>query len=545
VEVDQLGARSLRQLLDAVVAIGSDLDLDLALQHIVESAAALVDARYGALGVLDETRTHLAAFLTVGIDIETRRAIGPEPKGLGLLGALIHDARALRVPRISEHPLRAGFPPNHPPMTSFLGVPIVCRGEVFGNLYLTDKTSADAFTDFDEQLVTSLAAAAAVVIENARLYGRVQRRDATLTAVYAVVESVAAARSNVDALQLVADRARELVDADLATVALPAGADDLSIGVVSGVAAAELQGRRFPIADSISGEVLRTGERIVLTDAAADHRVSQPQVSVGAIGPAIWIPLTANGEPVGALSLARLGGAPPFSEAELELVQLFAAHASVILEVDRGRDDVRRLSILEDQERIARDLHDTVIQRLFATGLSLQATARITPEPAASRLMDAVDDLDETIRQIRTVIFCLDRSPVATRSDSVRRRVLDVCTEAGRALGFEPVIRFEGLVDTEVPSGYGDDVIAVIREALSNVARHAHAATAWVDVAVDVDGLTVSVADDGRGIDRGHVPLGDGLDNLRARAARRSGNVEIGDRPGGGTALIWTVPLGT
>jgi GAF domain-containing protein len=217
VEVDQLGARHLRQLLDAVVAIGSDLDLDRALQHIVESAAALVDARYGALGVLDETRTHLAAFLTVGIDIEARRAIGPDPKGLGLLGALIHDARALRVPRIGEHPLRAGFPPNHPPMTSFLGVPIICRGEVFGNLYLTDKTSAEAFTDLDEQLVTSLAAAAAVVIENARLHGRVQRRDATLTAV--VVESAAAARSDVDALQLVADRARELVDADLATVA--------------------------------------------------------------------------------------------------------------------------------------------------------------------------------------------------------------------------------------------------------------------------------------------------------------------------------------
>jgi two-component system, NarL family, sensor histidine kinase DevS len=486
VEVDHLGPRSLRQLLDAVLAIGTELDLDKALRHIVETAVALVDARYGALGVLDEGKRSLAAFLTVGIDDATRRAIGAPPKGRGLLGALIEDARPLRVPDISEHRGRAGFPPNHPPMTSFLGVPIVSRGEVFGNLYLTDKTSAEAFTDLDEQLVCGLAAAAGIVIENARLFGRVRRRDATLTAVHDIVESIAAGREDGVALQLVADRARELLGADVASVALPCGPDEMAIDVVAGPAGAELRGRRFPATESVSGEVGRTGRMIVVADASQDARVEQPQVSVGLIGPAVWVPLTASGQPAGTLSVGRLRGAAPFTQAELELVQLFAGHASVILEVERGRDDLRRISILEDQERIARDLHDTVIQRLFATGLSLQAAARVATEPAASRLMAAVDDLDETIRQIRTAIFGLERPP-ATAAHGVRTRVADVCAEAARALGFEPTLRFDGPVDSLVPAGEADDIIAVVREALANVARHAGAQTVTVDVSAKDD----------------------------------------------------------
>ena len=415
--VDQLGPRSLRQLLDAVLAIGSELDLDRALTHIVETAASLVDARYGALGVLDETRNGLTSFITVGIDDATRRAIGPLPKGLGLLGSLIQDARPLRVPVIEEHPDRAGFPPNHPPMTSFLGVPIVSRGEVFGNLYLTDKTTAEAFTDLDEQLVTGLAAAAGIVIENAQLYGRLHRRDAALTAIHEMVSTVAAHGEGDAALQLVADRACELAAADMATIAMPDGdGESLVMEVVAGADAEELRGRVFPVASSVSGEVIRTGEPVVLVDASEDRRVDQPQVQIGQIGPVIWVPLTAYGDPVGTLSVARSKGAVPFSPSELELVSLFAAQASVILEVARGREDARRVSILEDQERIGRDLHDTVIQRLFATGLSLQGAARLTTEPATSRVMAAVDDLDTTIRQIRTVIFGLERATGGPRS---------------------------------------------------------------------------------------------------------------------------------
>jgi signal transduction histidine kinase len=544
VEVDQLGPRSLRRLLDAVVGIGADLDLDQALRHIVEAATSLVDARYGALGVLDEPKTGLAAFITVGLDDAARRAIGDPPKGLGLLGALITDARPLRVPVIAEHPRRAGFPPGHPPMTSFLGVPVTSRGEVYGNLYLTDKSTAEVFTDLDEQLVTGLAAAAGVVIDNARLYGRVLRRDATLTAVHDIVAAVAAERGGHGAMQLVADRAHELVGADLATIALPSGQDELSIDIAAGRLADEVRGRRFRVADSVSGQVAGTGQPVVVTDASQDARVGQPQVGVGSIGPAVWIPLIANGRPAGTLSVGRLRGAPLFTEAEIDVLLLFAAHAGVILEVDQGRDDAQRVSVLHDQERIARDLHDTVIQRLFATGLSLQAAARQTDEPATSRLMSAVDDLDDTIRQIRTVIFGLERS-AAGAPTSLRGRLLEVCAEASRVLGFEPAIRFDGPIDVAVGGTDASDVVPVVREALSNVARHAGASRVDVEVTVADGQLSVVVTDDGRGLGDRAPSGGHGVENLRARAARRGGAFELGDGAAGGTTLRWSVPLAT
>jgi signal transduction histidine kinase len=244
------------------------------------------------------------------------------------------------------------------------------------------------------------------------------------------------------------------------------------------------------------------------------------------------------------LSVGRLRGAAPFTDAEIDLLLLFAAHAGVILEVDQGRDDAQRVSVLHDQERIARDLHDTVIQRLFATGLSLQAAARQTDEPATSRLMSAVDDLDDTIRQIRTVIFGLER-PAASEPTSLRARLLDVCAEASRALGFEPTIRFDGPIDVAVGGTDTADVVPVVREALSNVARHAAASHVDVEVAVRDGHVHVVVADDGRGLDGAAPSGGHGLDNLRARAARRGGALEIVDGPAGGTTLRWSAPLST
>ncbi len=542
--VDQLGPRSLRQLLDAVLAIGSELDLDRALTHIVETAASLVDARYGALGVLDEARSGLSSFIAVGIDDATHRAIGPLPKGLGLLGSLIRDARPLRAPVIEEHPDRAGFPPNHPPMTSFLGVPIVSRGEVFGNLYLTNKTTAEAFTDLDEQLVTGLAAAAGIVIENAQLYGRLHRRDAALTAIHEMVSTVAAQGEEGAALQLVAERACELAGADLATIAMPSGnGESLVMEVVAGRAAGDLRGRVFPVASTMSGEVIRTGEPVVVVDASEDRRVNQPQVQLGQIGPAIWVPLTAYGEPIGTLSVARITGALPFSSSELELVLLFAAQASVILEVDRGRQSAGRVSILEDQERIARDLHDTVIQRLFATGLSLQGAARLTSEPATSRVIAAVDDLDTTIRQIRTVIFDLERASSRPPA-GLRGRVLDLCAEAARGLGFDPTVAFDGPIDTVVPTDVGDDVAIVIREALSNVSRHAAAHHVDVRIAARGHEVEVVVTDDGAGFDTAVSHRGGrGLDNMHTRARRRNGHFELAASPAGGARLTWSAPL--
>ena len=368
----------MRQLLDAVLTIGGDFDLPAMLQRIVQSAADLVDARYAALGVLDDTGSRLSQFITVGIDDEGRRRIGALPQGHGILGLLIVDAKPLRLPDLREHPDSYGFPPHHPPMRSFLGVPIRVRDEVFGNLYLTDKTTAEVFTDVDEELVVGLAAAAGVAIDNARLHAR-----------------------------------------------------------------------------------------------------------------------------------------------------------------------VHDLVLAEDRARIARDLHDTVIQRLFATGLGLQGAAaliRHDPEAAAARVETAVDDLDVTVKEIRSAIFALEVERAG--APALRTRVLDLVAELAPALGTEPTVVFDGPVDAATPDDLAADVLATVREALSNVARHASAGR--VDVRLTAAGgeLVLCVADDGVGPPPAGAPRGRGLANLRARADRRGGSLDLRPGDGGGTVLEWRVPLG-
>jgi signal transduction histidine kinase len=369
------GPRSLRQLLDAVLTIGSDLDLDAMLRRIIDAAVELVDAKYGALGVLDEAGTRLAQFITVGIDEDGRRAIGDLPEGHGILGLLIVDARPIRLPDLREHPDSFGFPPNHPPMRSFLGVPIRVRDEVFGNLYLTDKTSSEVFTDVDEELVVGLAAAAGVAIENARLHRRVSE-----------------------------------------------------------------------------------------------------------------------------------------------------------------------LGLVEDRERIARDLHDTVIQRLFATGLQLQGSinlVRTDPQRAAERISTAVDDLDLTVKHIRSAIFGLEIAGSQTASQ--RDEIVAVIRELAEALGFEPRLLFDGPIESGVSRALALDLIAVLREALTNVAKHAQASMVEVDIVVGADVL-VRVIDDGSGPPGPETSRGHGLVNMESRATRRGGSLRMIAGPSGGTVIEWRVP---
>ena len=369
------GPRALRQLLDAVVTIVSDLDATAMLQRIVHAATDLVDARYGALGVLDVSRTRLAQFITVGVDEEMHRAIGHLPEGHGILGLLIVDAKPLRLPDLHDHPESYGFPPNHPPMRSFLGVPVRVRDKVFGNLYLTDKTSAEVFSDVDEELVVGLAAAAGVAIENARLHEQVQE-----------------------------------------------------------------------------------------------------------------------------------------------------------------------LALVEDRERIARDLHDTVVQRLFATGLSLQGTARLVradPRSAESRIEAAIDDLDLTVKHIRSAIFALETA--RQLRESLRDRVLSLTREAADTLGFEPKVLFDGPIDTRVPAEVGTQLVATLEEALSNVARHAKASRVEVEIVLDGD-LVLRVTDDGVGPPPPGTHRGRGLENMRARAERLGGRLELKPAEPRGTALEWCVP---
>lgn len=369
------GPQSLRHLLDAVLAIGSDLDLPLMLERVIQRAVELVDASYGALGVLDVTGTRLSQFITVGIDEEAQRAIGALPEGHGILGLLIVDAKPLRLPDLSEHPDSYGFPPNHPPMRSFLGVPIRVRDQVFGNLYLTDKRSGDVFTEVDEELVIGLASAAGVAIENARLSAR-----------------------------------------------------------------------------------------------------------------------------------------------------------------------VNELALVADRERIARDLHDTVIQRLFATGLSLQGTARVVhtdPAAAEARIESAVDELDLTVKHIRTAIFGLVEA--RTAHDALRQQVLGLAREAGAVLGFEPRVLLDGPLDSAVDDRVGAELLSTLREALSNVARHARATRVEVEVLVS-DTVTLRVSDDGVGPPGPSKPRGKGLRNMQERAERLGGSFSIGPGPDGGTIVEWSAP---
>ncbi len=552
---EHAGPRGLRRLLDAVLSIGSELDLETVLQRIIEAAVDLVGARYGALGVLNEAGTGLAEFITVGIDDDGRQAIGNLPKGLGLLGTLIRDADPLRIPDVREHPDRGGFPPNHPPMTSFLGVPIRVRQEVFGNLYLTDKTGGEVFTDVDEELALGLAAAAGIAIANARLFDQLRQREAALGAMHELATALISGTSPDESLRLVARYARELVRADLATIALP-GDDDgtLVLQVADGPGSPDggsadsltgaLAGQRFSRAGSISGDVLETGEAAVIDDASLDHRVAQPQVRAGDIGPALFVALLADGRPFGTLSVARRQGVAPFVASDLDMVRAFAAQASVALERDRARQRVHRVTLLEDQERIARDLHDSVIQRLFAIGLSLEASRRLVSEPAVlERLTTAVDDLDTTVRHIRTVIFDVE-APRSAPAEGLRSKVIVVTREAARVLGFEPQVAFAGPVDTTVAGDVGDDLVATLREALSNAARHAHANHLDIDVAVSPRAVTLRVTDDGVGFDTPHADTaGHGLRNMRIRAERRGGTLDIAPGPRGGTVVEWRVPL--
>ncbi|MBL8775049.1 MAG: GAF domain-containing protein [Acidimicrobiales bacterium] len=535
-----VGPRSLRGLLDAVLTVGSDLDLAATLRRITEAAVALVDARYGALGVLDDAGTRLDEFITVGVDDDTHRAIGALPKGLGLLGAIINDASSRRLADLHEDPESAGFPPNHPPMTSFLGVPIRTRDRVFGNLYLTDKTTAEAFTDIDQELVQALAAAAAVAIDNARLHAETERRQATLAAFQQVAQALLDGAGRDDILGEIAARAKALAGADLAAIALPVpGSEQLRIDIAVGAGADSLHRTAFDRHASVSGQVLSTGETILLDDVSHDPR-SGPFQRQGDLGPALFVPLEADDGPFGTLVVARRVDTRPFATFEQEIVSSFAGQASLVVHHERQRARIQDVALLEDRDRIARDLHDTVIQGVFATGLTLQGAARLIEEPAArDRVATAVDQLDEIARHIRTVIFGLETQRSAT--ENLRRRALAVVEESGRAIGHEPRLGFDGPIDTVVGETLADEVVAVLRESLSNVARHARATAVEVHVTV-TDVLTVTVADDGVGVDPA-ARRGNGLRNLRERAEAHGGTATLEPGADGGTVVTWAVPL--
>ncbi|MFC5905799.1 GAF domain-containing protein [Streptacidiphilus monticola] len=530
-------------LLEAVLAIGSELDLETVLRRIVQSAVDLVDARYGALGVLGEEGT-IRQFITVGMDEETIARIGHYPRGEGILGLLIREPRPLRLTDLKEHPASSGFPPGHPPMRTFLGAPVRIRDQVFGNLYLTDKHGGADFDADDETVLRTLAAAAGVAIDNARLYEDARRRQQWLAASVDLTRSLLSGTDTPQVLHALVETVRSMTGADLATLAVPVpGTEDLVVEAAAGPHAAAVQG--LALSDGTPAvKVFRSGEPVTSDRLSTDPRAGGGSASVVELGPGFFVPLGTGGTVRGVLHVARHPEGQPFTDTDLEMITGFAGQAALALQLAEHRRESEQLLVMDDRDRIARDLHDLAIQRLFASGLSLQAVlGRIADRPeTAQRVERVVDDLDETIKTIRATIYSLhqrDRAPGAT---TLRARLLAETDQAAEGLGCTPALRMTGLLDTLVPDDLADDLLAVLREALSNAARHAHATAVDVTVDVSADTVRLSVTDNGRGIDPGSTRRS-GLDNLRARAEQRGGTFATHPHDPSGTRLEWTAPL--
>ncbi|MEU1283493.1 GAF domain-containing protein [Kitasatospora sp. NPDC005856] len=529
-------------LLEAVLAVGRDLELAQALQHIVEAAVTLVDAEYGALGVIGEDQ-RLSQFVPVGVTDEQVKLIGELPSGHGILGELIRHPVPLRLTRLSDHPASYGFPAHHPPMRSFLGVPIRIRDKVFGNLYLTEKRGGGDFDAEDESVLATLAVAAGVAIDNARLYDRARRRQRWLEAGAEVTSSLLSGAAEGEVLDLLLARASGIAGADLAVVAVPLpGAVELEVRIAIGLGEQEHRGLVLPVEGSFMGAALRTGGLVVSPDVRKDPRITAGPPRWQGLGPAVAVPVgTAERGIRGVLLLARAAGSPLFEEDESGPLLGFAGQAAVAMELAERRRDSEQVALLRERDRIARDLHDLAIQRLFATGMTLQGATRFIEHPEATeRVLRAIDDLDETVRTIRATIFGLRLRESGPAAVGLRARIVEVVDRAARSLGFAPALRMAGLLDVTVSAEVADAAVAVLEEALSNAARHAGADAVTVAVTADSD-LTLTVTDDGIGLPEGGRC--GGLANLADRAAALDGTFTARTRPEGGTELLWRVPL--
>jgi signal transduction histidine kinase len=527
-------------LLEAVVAVGGDLELEVMLRRIVEAAAALVRARYGALGVVGEDG-RLVEFIPVGLSEDQIAAISHWPEGHGVLGLLIRDPRPLRLADLSSHPDSYGFPEGHPPMRSFVGVPLRVRDEIYGSLYLTEKEGGGEFDEEDETLLVALAAAAGVAIDNARLYEDARRQERWLRASAEVTQQLLSGTPAGEVLTMVAAQVLEMSGADLVAVAVPTADRQRLVNTQAvGDHAAGALGLVLPVDGSLSGKVLSSGQTVTLDDFASDERVALAAREHMPLGPALIMPLGAPGDIRGVLTVGRNPGALPFPSQVVEMVTTFAAQAGIALELAEHREDVERLAVLQDRDRIARDLHDLVIQRLYATGMSLQGTLPlIDRSDVADRIGSAVDSLDETIREIRSTIFSL-QSHADTKRPGLRSRILDVVEEMTVPLGFAPSLRLVGPLDEEVPPDVGEHLLSALREALSNAARHSGASK--VEVAVETgDDLVLRVRDNGKGM--GATTRRSGLANLAQRAGDLGGVMRVESGPQGGTSLEWQVPI--
>jgi signal transduction histidine kinase len=530
------GAGPLRDtLVQAMLVVTSGLELDVTLRTIVHTAIGLVDARYGALGVRGDGH-ELVEFVYEGIDRDMRELIGHLPEGRGVLGVLIDDPRPIRLDDIRHHHASVGFPPNHPPMRTFLGVPVRIRDKVFGNLYLTDKATGQPFSEDDEALAQALAAAAGIAIENARLYEQSRARQSWIEATRDIATEMLSGADPATVFQLIADEALKLTGAEATLVAVPLDSDELpsdtvelAVAATAGAIPDPVSEAPIPVAGTLVGQAF--------TERTA-HKVDNFVLGVGTnAGPALVLPLRATDTVAGVVIAFRHISAYPFTDEQLDMMAAFVDQATVAWQLATSQRRMRELDVLTDRDRIARDLHDHVIQRLFAVGLTLQGTIpRARPTEVQQRLSNCVDELQDVIQEIRTAIFDLHGTQLGTTR--LRQRIDEAIAQFSTP-ELRTTVQIVGPLSV-VDATLADHAEAVVREAVSNAVRHARATTLTVSVKVG-DDLLIEVVDDGQGVPDDIT--GSGLTNLRRRAGDVGGDFTIERAPGGGTLLRWSAPL--
>ena len=529
----------LQRLVDANRAIVAELSLDSLLHRIASSAQQIVRAQYAALLVINEGR--LEQFIHLGMDDPTVAAIGRLPEGLGMLRALLDDPQPIRLPMLSEDPRSSGVPSAHPPMGPFLGVPVRSASSIYGNLYLTRLVGQPEFSAEDQNLVTALAATASIAVENARLHEQSQRRQEWLRASAEISQRLLASPDEGPVLTDIVGSVRRLTRADAAAILLPApdDPDHLVMEFVDGAGAQGLQGMRFPVQGSMVQQVMEDERARVLEGFEQRIEMIAELRSLPTIRHAVALPLQGGGRARAAIIAVRMTDLA-FTSGDLELAEGFVSQAGLALELADARTDHHKLAMLEDRARIARDLHDHVVRKLFAAGLTLQGTATMVDDAdLRRRLAGAVDNLDDTIRTIRTSIFELQEPNLP--GASVRSRVMRVLGEMTPVLGFAPLLSFDGPLDTVVDELLGSEVEAVLRESLTNAAKHAGAGAVTVRLVTAARTLTLTVSDDGVGLRPS--ARRSGLSNLRFRAERRGGQLELERAPEGGLLVRWSIPL--
>ena len=527
----------LRDLISASNTIVSDLDLSTVLTRIAEVARRLVGAEYAAMGVTAGDG-HLEQFIHVGMPDDIVARIDHLPEGKGLLGALIQDPQPVRLRTLAEDQRSSGFPAEHPPMESFLGVPIRVRDEVYGNLYLTNQTDGEFSAD-DEAIAEALAASAGIAIANARLFEESRYRERWSTAL-AETNKQMLANEEENALQILIERVMDLASADVVCVLLAVpDQEQLVVDRAIGHGAEALEDMTFPLGGSTVQSVMHEGEPRIVD--RTEGFTSDGFLDRTAMGEAILVPFDIHSTQCGILAVARAVERESFRERDVEMASSFAGQVTLAVQRSDARANQQRVDILEDRSRIARDLHDHVIQRLFGAGLSLQAVASgLGPGEPSRRIMEQIGSIDDTIAQIRESIFAL-KSDSQHPTGGVRSRLREVIDRVADQLPGSPKVRFLGPVDLMSDREIADDAAAVVTEGLANIIRHSEAESVTVTVAAADGQLTIDVIDDGTGF--GEQKLKSGLANLRDRAEHRGGSFVAQDSKPHGTHLTWSIPI--